>query len=132
MKEREFEFQNKVLNKALNRVLNIAKDYTAKEDNEVENTYEEAIKLTQIHIALELRELIDNFKQVEGIANMGILETLVSEDLKHKYNDRVELHSKLVDINNKIAEALEELTVNILGEEQMNSIALEVELENLM
>lgn len=130
MEEREFDFRNEVLATAMDKIVKQAKELVNDED--LQENYESSIKIAKIGTVLKIRELITEFKEVEEIATLGIIETMAIDELKEQRKNRIQQHSTLVDINNKIAGALEDLIVDILGEEELSNIALQLQLGDLM
>ena len=130
MEDREFDFRNEVLATAMDKIVKQAKELV--NDENLQENYESSIKIAKIGTVLKIRELITEFKEVEEIATLGIIETMAIDELKEQRKNRIQQHSTLVDINNKIAGALEDLIVDILGEEELSNIALQLQLGDLM
>ena len=111
----------------------MGKHYTTEEGiNELPNSYESALKVAKIHTVLQIRELINTIQELEGIANVGVLETMCDEQLKDEYEQRVQIHSNIIDINNDIANVFSQLVEDILGEEELNNISVQVQLDNII
>ena len=133
MEGRDLKFENKVLNKAFKKILDMGKHYTTEEGiNELPNSYESALKVAKIHTVLQIRELINTIQELEGIANVGVLETMCDEQLKDEYEQRVQIHSNIIDINNDIANVFSQLVEDILGEQELNNISVQVQLDNII
>ena len=133
MEGRDLKFENKVLNKAFKKIVELGKYYTTEEGiNSLPNSYESALKVARIHTVVQIRELINTIQELEGIANVGILETMCDEQLKDKYEERINIHSNIIDINNDIANVFSQLVEDILGEEELNNISVQVQLDNII
>ena len=133
MEGRDLKFENKVLNKAFKKIVELGKYYTTEEGiNSLPNSYESALKVARIHTVVQIRELINTIQELEGIANVGILETMCDEQLKDEYEQRVQIHSNIIDINNDIANVFSQLVEDILGEEELNNISVQVQLDNII
>lgn len=133
MEGRDLKFENKVLNKAFKKIVELGKYYTSEEGiNSLPNSYESALKVARIHTVVQIRELINTIQELEGIANVGILETMCDEKLKDKYEERINIHSNIIDINNDIANVFSQLVEDILGEEELNNISVQVQLDNII
>ena len=133
MEGRDLKFENKVLNKAFKKIVELGKHYTTEEGiNSLPNSYESALKVARIHTVVQIRELINTIQELEGIANVGILETMCDEQLKDKYEERINIHSNIIDINNDIANVFSQLVEDILGEEELNNISVQVQLDNII
>ena len=132
MEERDLKFENDVLNKGIKEVIRMAKNYTELDDDEIANNYEEAIKISKIHSILKLKDFLDDFHETAQIANAGILESIVVEQYNDQAQKRINIHTKLVDMNNTFADILQDLVIDIVGEDKMKKFAMEVELENLL
>ena len=133
MEGRDLKFENKVLNKAFKKIVELGKYYTSEEGiNSLPNSYESALKVARIHTVVQIRELINTIQELEGIANVGILETMCDEQLKDKYEERINIHSNIIDINNDIANVFSQLVEDILGEEELNNISVQVQLDNII
>ena len=94
--------------------------------------YESALKVARIHTVVQIRELINTIQELEGIANVGILETMCDEQLKDKCEERINIHSNIIDINNDIANVFSQLVEDILGEQELNNISVQVQLDNII
>lgn len=129
----QMDLQNKVLNKAFKKILDLGKYYTTEEGiKELPNSYESALKVARISTVVQIRELINSIQELEGIANVGVLETMCDEQLKDEYEQRVQIHSNIIDINNDIANVFSQLVEDILGEEELNNISVQVQLDNII
>ena len=129
----QMDLQNKVLNKAFKKILDMGKHYTTEEGmKELPNSYESALKVARIHTVVQIRELINTIQELEGIANVGILESMCDEQLKDKYEERINIHSNIIDINNDIANVFSQLVEDILGQEELNNISVQVQLDNII
>ena len=129
----QVDLQNKVLNKAFKKILDLGKYYTTEEGiKELPNSYESALKVARISTVVQIRELINSIQELEGIANVGVLETMCDEQLKDEYEQRVQIHSNIIDINNDIANVFSQLVEDILGEEELNNISVQVQLDNII
>lgn len=129
----QMDLQNKVLNKAFKKILDLGKYYTTEEGmKELPNSYESALKVARISTVVQIRELIDSIQELEGIANVGVLETMCDEQLKDEYEQRVQIHSNIIDINNHIANVFSQLVEDILGEQELNNISVQVQLDNII
>ena len=133
MEGRDLKFENKVLNKAFKKIVELGKYYTTEEGiNSLPNSYESALKVARIHTVVQIRELINTIQELEGIANVGVLETMCDEQLKDKCEERINIHSNIIDINNDIANVFSQLVEDILGEEELNNISVQVQLDNII
>lgn len=132
MEERDLQFLNNVLNKGIQEVIRIGKHYTELNDDEIEENYEEAIKISTIHSILKLKDFLDDFQETAQIAHAGILESIVVEQYNDQAQKRINIHTKLVDMNNTFADILQDLVIDVIGQDKMKKFAMEVELENLL
>ena len=133
MEGTDLKLTNKVLNKAFKKIVELGKYYTSDEGiNELPNSYESALKVAKIHTVVQMRELIDSIQELEGIANMGVVETMCDEKLMDEFETRHEIHSNIIDINNEIANVFADLVEDILGEEELNNISLKVQLGDIV
>ena len=51
---------------------------------------------------------------------------------KDEYEQRVQIHSNIIDINNDIANVFSQLVEDILGEQELNNISVQVQLDNII
>ena len=102
MEDRDLQFLNNVLNKGIQEVIRIGKHYTELNDDEIANNYEEAIKISTIHSILKLKDFLDDFQETAQIAHAGILESIVVEQYNDQAQKRINIHTKLVDMNNNV------------------------------
>ena len=57
---------------------------------------------------------------------------MCDEQLKDKCEERINIHSNIIDINNDIANVFSQLVEDILGEEELNNISVQVQLDNII
>ena len=132
MEDRDLQFLNNVLNKGIQEVIRIGKHYTELNDDEIEENYEEAIKISTIHSILKLKDFLDDFHETAQIAQAGILESIVVEQYNDQAQKRINIHTKLVDMNNTFADILQDLVIDVIGQDKMKKFAMEVELDNIL
>ena len=132
MEDRDLQFLNNVLNKGIQEVIRIGKHYTELDDDEIANNYEEAIKISTIHSILKLKDFLDDFQETAQIAHAGILESIVVEQYNDQAQKRINIHTKLVDMNNTFADILQDLVIDVIGQDKMKKFAMEVELDSLL
>ena len=132
MEDRDLQFLNNVLNKGIQEVIRIGKHYTELNDDEIEENYEEAIKISTIHSILKLKDFLDDFQETAQIAHAGILESIVVEQYNDQAQKRINIHTKLVDMNNTFADILQDLVIDVIGQDKMKKFAMEVELDNIL
>ena len=132
MEDRDLQFLNNVLNKGIQEVIRIGKHYTELDDDEIANNYEEAIKISTIHSILKLKDFLDDFHETAQIAQAGILESIVVEQYNDQLKNRINAHDKLVDMNNTFADILQDLVIDVVGQDTMKKFAMEVELDNIL
>lgn len=132
MEDRDLQFLNNVLNKGIQEVIRIGKHYTELNDDEIEENYEEAIKISTIHSILKLKDFLDDFQETAQIAQAGILESIVVEQYNDQAQKRINIHTKLVDMNNTFADILQDLVIDVIGQDTMKKFAMEVELDSLL
>ena len=135
MDERLIDLKNKVLDKALDKVFNMAQGYIDKVEEEEDGcagSYEEALEVVQIHLIMRLNDVLADFKDVTNVCNKGILESLVKPSMNSKHDDRVADYDRLVDVNNVLAEQMENLIVRVLGEEQLQNISTQIQIDEML
>ena len=132
MEDRDLQFLNNVLNKGIQEVIRIGKHYTELNDDEITNNYEEAIKISTIHSILKLKDFLDDFHETAQIAHAGILESIAVEQYNDQLKNRINAHDKLVDMNNTFADILQDLVIDIVGEDKMKKFAMEVQIDSLL
>ena len=132
MEDRDLQFLNNVLNKGIQEVIRIGKHYTELNDDEITNNYEEAIKISTIHSILKLKDFLDDFHETAQIAQAGILESIAVEQYNDQLKNRINAHDKLVDMNNTFADILQDLVIDIVGEDKMKKFAMEVQIDSLL
>lgn len=134
MDERLIDLKNKVLDKALDKIFNMAQGYIDKVDEEdgCAGSYEEALEVVQIHLIMRLNDVLADFKDVTNVCNKGILESLVKPSMNSKHDDRVADYDRLVDVNNVLAEQMENLIVRVLGEEQLQNISTQIQIDEML
>lgn len=132
MEERDLQFENTVLNKGIQEVIRIGKHYTELDDDEIANNYEEAIKISTIHSILKLKDFLDDFHETAQIAHAGILESIAVEQYNDQAQKRINIHTKLVDMNNTFADILQDLVIDVIGQDKMKKFAMEVQIDSLL
>lgn len=128
--EQNYDLENKVMVKAFNKVIQLGKELTTK--HQYDNTYEEALRIARIHTILKVHDLIESIQELEGIASAGVLESLCKDDMEDQVESRIATDHRIVDINNNIAKLMTELVTDVLGEDELQSISLQVQLDNIM
>ena len=86
----------------------------------------------QLHLIMRLNDVLADFKEVTTICNKGILESLVKPSMNSKHDDRVADYDRLVDVNNVLAEQMENLIVRVLGEEQLQNISTQIQIDEML
>lgn len=131
--EQNYDLENKVLNKAFKKVLEMGKQFTTEEGmKKLDNNYWTALKVARINTILQVRELIDSIQELEGIADVGVLESMVNDNLKEETELRIDTHSNIVNLNNQVAEVFSQLIKDLLGEDELQSISVSIQLDNIM
>lgn len=132
MEDRDLKFENTVLNKGIKEVIRMAKNYTELDDDEIANNYEEAIKISTIHSILKLKDFLDDFQETAQIAQAGILESIAVEQYNDQLKNRINAHDRLVDMNNTFADILQDLVIDVIGQDKMKKFAMEVQIDSLL